>query len=104
MTIEYIRYGLTRHTPADLIEAYTRAGAHLEAAPECLGFDLAQCSEDPNVLILRIEWISASAHLSGFRKGQNFPPFLAAIRPFISEIAEMRHYEVTPVSWHRNAR
>ena len=33
--------------------------------------------------ILRIEWTSADGHMQGFRKSPQFPPFLAAIRPFI---------------------
>ena len=36
--------------------------------------------------------------MQGFRKGAHFPAFLAAIRPFIGEIAEMRHYEPTGVA------
>jgi hypothetical protein len=35
--------------------------------------------------------------MKGFRGGPNFPPFLAAIRPFIPEITEMRHYSRTSV-------
>lgn len=92
MTIEYIRYVLNEHTPEALIAAYARAGKHLEEAPECVGYDLAQCDEDPNSFILRIEWISAEGHMHGFRKGPQFPPFLSHIRQFVPEIAEMRHY------------
>jgi hypothetical protein len=35
--------------------------------------------------------------MAGFRRGPDFPPFLVAVRPFISEIVEMRHYLATPV-------
>jgi quinol monooxygenase YgiN len=98
MTNEYIRYLLVDHEPDALIAAYEAARAHLDAAPECLGYDLAQCDEEPNSLILRIEWTSASAHMQGFRRGPHFPPFLAAIRAFIPEIAEMRHYTPRIVS------
>ena len=31
--------------------------------------------------------------MQGFRHGPHFPPFLAEVRPFIPDIAEMRHYE-----------
>lgn len=99
MITEYIRYDLTTHTPEALIAAYAEAAHSLRAAPECLGYELAQCDEAPNSLILRIHWVSAAAHLDGFRKGPHFPPFLAAIRPFIPEIAEMRHYTPTEVTW-----
>lgn len=99
MTIEYVRYELTKHTPAELIAAYGAAAVHLAAAPDCLAYELAHCEEQPNAFVLRIEWTSTEAHMKGFRKGPHFPGFLAAIRPFIEEIAEMRHYEPTPVTW-----
>jgi len=99
MTIEYIRYELTKHSAQELIQAYQKAGDHLMAAPECLAFDLTQCEEAPASFILRIHWTSTGAHLQKFRKGPHFPPFLSAIRPFVGEIAEMRHYTGTGLAW-----
>ncbi|ABS65420.1 NADP oxidoreductase coenzyme F420-dependent [Xanthobacter versatilis] len=99
--IEYIRYALTVHDGAALTSAYVLAAPHLQAAPECLGYDLTQCDEDPTSFILRIQWVSAQAHMEGFRRGPHFPPFLAAIRDFIPEIAEMRHYAPTAIAWRR---
>jgi quinol monooxygenase YgiN len=101
MTTEYIRYVLKDHSPQSLISAYAEAGKHLAAAPECRAFELRQCNEDPNSFILRIHWESTAAHLEGFRKGPHFPPFFGAIRPFVSEIAEMRHYRDVGVEWVR---
>jgi hypothetical protein len=45
--------------------------------------------------------VSTEKHLQGFRRGPNFPPFLAAIRDFVPEIAEMRHYRPVGVEWRR---
>jgi len=101
MTVEYIRYELAAHQPDDLVRAYTIAADALRAAPECMAFELAQCEEAPHSFVLRIEWRSTDAHLQGFRKGPQFPPFLAAIKPFIAEIAEMRHYSPTSVVFRR---
>jgi len=101
MTVEYIRYELAAHQPEDLVRAYTIAADALRAAPECMAFELAQCEEAPHSSVLRIEWRSTDAHLQGFRKGPQFPPFLAAIKPFIAEIAEMRHYSPTSVVFRR---
>lgn len=101
MTIEYIRYDLATHPPEEFLDAYAAASAALRAAPECLAFELTRCEEAPQCFVLRIEWRSTRDHLEGFRKGPNFPPFLAAIKPFIGEIAEMRHYSPTPVCWRR---
>ncbi|MEO8410284.1 MAG: antibiotic biosynthesis monooxygenase [Propionivibrio sp.] len=99
MIVEYIRYQLAEHTPDTLREAYSAAGAHLQAAPECHGYELSQCAEDANSLILRILWSSGEAHMQGFRTGPHFPPFLALVRPFLNEVVEMRHYNFTPVQW-----
>jgi quinol monooxygenase YgiN len=101
MIVEYIRYELKAHTAYELISAYAEAAASLKPSPECLGYDLAQRDDEPNVLVLRIQWQSADAHMQSFRNGPNFPPFLALVRPFIGEIVEMKHYHLTNVSWQR---
>ncbi|TYC53667.1 hypothetical protein FMN50_14570 [Rhodobacterales bacterium] len=100
-TVECIRYELTSHTPEDLIAAYEEAGRHLREAPECCGYQLTQCEETPGRFILRICWTSSEAHLTGFRKGPHFPPFLELVRPFVPEISEMTHYSPTRVAWTR---
>ena len=102
MTIEYIRYELVAHEAEEFLHAYGIAADALRAAPECMAFDLAQCEEAPRSFVLRIEWQSTAAHLQGFRKGPHFPPFLAAIKPFVGEIAEMRHYSPTPLVFRRS--
>lgn len=101
MIVEYIRYELKTHQPSDLVDAYRLAAPHLEAAPQCHGYELSHCVEEPSSLTLRILWTSTEDHLQGFRKGPHFPRFLSAIRPFIGEIAEMRHYAPTDVAWAR---
>ena len=102
MIVEYIRYESTSSSTDSLLAAYRAAAQHLRAAPECLGYEMTVCEEAPTVCILRIEWASLDAHLRGFRGGPNFPPFLALIRPFIGEIAEMRHYRSADLAWSRN--
>ncbi len=103
MTTEYIRYRLKDHSAQELIDSYAAASEFLMAAPECLGYALKHCEEDPTQFILHIDWVSTEAHLNGFRKGSHFPPFLSAIRPFIGEIEEMQHYAPTSVAWQRTA-
>jgi quinol monooxygenase YgiN len=99
--VEYIRYELTASSTDSLIASYRDAAQHLRDAPECLGYEMTICADAPNVCILRIEWASAEAHMAGFRRGPHFPPFLALIRPYIGEIAEMRHYVPTDLAWSR---
>lgn len=95
MIVEYIRY--ETKDPDGLVRAYEQARASLEASAHCLSYELARCAEQANAFILRIEWDSAEGHMQGFRRSPEFGPFLAAVRPFIDEIREMRHYEVTSV-------
>lgn len=98
MIVEYIRYVLKDHEPDMLVAAYSEAARHLAAAPECVDYELTQCVDQTASFVLRIRWTSADAHMKAFRSGPNFPPFLAAIRPFVPEIAEMRHYALTKVA------
>ena len=98
MIVEYIRYTIA--DPARqkaLIDSYGQAAKSLDAAPECLAYELTQCEEDPSSLVLRIEWESTNAHLNGFRKGPHFRGFFAAIGEYVKAITEMRHYELTKV-------
>lgn len=69
----------------------------LDRAPQCLDYELSRSVDEPACSVLRITWTSAEDHLQGFRGGQLFPEFLAAIRPYVSDIEEMRHYERTAV-------
>jgi quinol monooxygenase YgiN len=101
MIIEYIRYQLVKHTPQQCLEAYRRATLSLQEAPECLGYEITQCVDDQASIILRIKWTSAADHMTKFRSGPHFASFLQEIRPFIGEIAEMRHYDVTDLAWQR---
>jgi quinol monooxygenase YgiN len=101
MIVEIIRYELTSSTTDSLLQAYEQAARHLREAPECLGYEMSVCEEAPNACILRILWESTEAHMQGFRRGPHFPPFLALIRPFVAEIAEMRHYRRTDLIWSR---
>lgn len=95
MVIEYIRYSIANEQAGEFEAAYAAAEPWLRASPHCLGFELSRCVEDSTQFVVRIEWTSVDDHLQGFRKSAQFPPFLAAIRPYIEHIAEMRHYAPT---------
>lgn len=98
MIVEYIRYTVAdQFRGEELHRAYVTAAKQLDASPECLAYELSQCEEDTKSWTLRIEWLSTEAHLQAFRKGPHFPVFLEAIRGFMPEIAEMRHYRLTDV-------
>ena len=96
-TVEYIRYRVPEERSAEFLAAYARAATPLAAAPQCVDYELARCEEAPDHYILRITWTSTEDHLQGFRTSELFPPFLAEIRPYVSDIEEMRHYRPTDV-------
>lgn len=101
MIVEYIRYKIAEGRAGDFVQAYDKAAESLRASRHCLGFELSRCSEAPEHFILRIQWDSSEGHLQGFRKSPEFGPFFAAVKPFLSDIEEMRHYELTAVRWTR---
>jgi quinol monooxygenase YgiN len=103
MIVEYIRYQVPAERREAFEEAYGAAQASLAASPHCLPWELARCSEDAGQYTLRIEWDSAEGHMQGFRQGPHFGAFLAAVRPFIPDIAEMRHYAQTAVRGRKEA-
>jgi quinol monooxygenase YgiN len=93
MVVEYIRYSIPSQD-AEAFEAdYAQAGRSLAASPHCNGYELSRCLDDPDCYMLRIEWDSVDGHMRGFRQSDEFRQFFAAIKPYVSHILEMRHYE-----------
>jgi quinol monooxygenase YgiN len=101
MIVEYIRYKNDPSETAAFIAAYTRAAQSLRDSQNCLGYELTHCAEEAGAFILRIVWDSADGHLKGFRTSPEFKVFFVAIQPYIKNIQEMRHYEVTDLQWSR---
>lgn len=97
MIVEYIRYKTEPGGREKFIDAYRRGAAHLDASPHCLAYEITECADEPGRFIVRIEWASPEAHLEGFRKGADFPPFYECVKPFFQTIEEMRHYRLTDI-------
>jgi len=95
MIVEYIRYKIDAGRADEFVDAYRRAGALLDASPNCLHWEATRCVDEPDKQIVRIEWDSVEGHLEGFRKSPDFKPFLEATGPFYNNIEEMTHYQVT---------
>src|SRR6476660_7205000 len=98
MIVEYIRYSIDEARADAFEQGYERAAESLEATEHCECYEVSRCSEDPTQRIVRIEWDSEEGHLSGFRRSSEFRTFLEAVGPFVNDIEEMRHYEVTQAS------
>lgn len=98
MIVEYIRYSIDEPRQHEFETAYEQAQAALDTSAHCLGYELARCVDERSSYVLRIEWDSAEGHLQGFRRSAEFKEFLGAIRPYVGDIAEMRHYEPTQIA------
>jgi quinol monooxygenase YgiN len=96
MIVEYIRYEIADAEP--FLLAYEGARSAFDESPHCLGYELSRCEEEPKSFILRIEWDSTEGHLQGFRKSASFAGFFAAVKPFLNDIREMRHYAPTSIT------
>jgi len=103
MIVEYVRYTVDAARAEAFEAAYGQAAASLDASPHCLAYDLSRCVEAPESYVLRIEWDSAEGHMQGFRRGPEFGAFFAAIRPYVGDITEMRHYAPTAVGARKQA-
>lgn len=109
MIVEYLRYAVPQAQAADFERDYARAATVLATAPQCVDYELTRRTAtdagpgaDPDPAdtvryVLRIRWTSESEHLQGFRRSAAFGEFFAPIRPYVGQIAEMRHYELTEV-------
>jgi quinol monooxygenase YgiN len=97
MIVEYIRYKIDEPRRADFEKAYQDAGKALDASRHCHAYELTHCTEAAESYILRIEWDSEDGHVKGFRSSPEFKTFFAAIQPYVKDIEEMRHYQLTSV-------
>lgn len=100
-SVEIIRYTIPAAQQAAFENAYTQAGRLLQNAPECLGYELMKGADEPENYLLTIYWTSISDHVNGFRKSPAFGAFFNLVKPFYSQIQEMKHYEQTNLAWRK---
>lgn len=96
MIVEYIRYKVDLDRAEPFVQAYQLASRALDQSEFCRAYELSECTENKRFFVLRILWDSLEAHLEGFRKSRDFSGFFAAVKPFVDDIEEMRHYALTP--------
>jgi quinol monooxygenase YgiN len=101
MIIEYIRYKIPGGETEKFLADYKLACVSLEESAVCLGYEITHCEEDREQFIVRIKWTSTADHLNVFRKSAEFKTFFQHIQPYLKQIEEMRHYQLTPLVWKR---
>lgn len=97
MVLEYIRYQVPEEQHHEFEEAYGTASRSLAASEHCMGWELSRCVEESERYILRIEWDSIEGHEQGFRNSPEFADFFQAVRAYVPQVQEMRHYQQTAV-------
>jgi quinol monooxygenase YgiN len=98
MIVEYTRYKIDSERQGQFIADFENGAPSLIASEHCLTYELAQCTEDTSCFILRLEWDSKEGHLKGFRSSAEFKSFFAHVRPYVNDIEEMRHYQLSRVT------
>jgi quinol monooxygenase YgiN len=94
MIVEYLRYTVPLSAAAQFEQAYQSASEVLADDPHCLAYQLCRGVEEPEHFIVRLEWDSLEGHEQGFRRGPHFAKFFASVKPYFSNIDEMKHYTV----------
>jgi quinol monooxygenase YgiN len=94
MVVEYIRYEVPTARHDEFLTAYRSAAKELEASSHCLSYEISEGIEEPDNFTVRIEWDSLDGHEKGFRTSAQFGPFFAKVKPFYTEIREMKHYRL----------
>jgi hemoglobin len=108
MVVEYLRYKIAPGGGAAFETAYADAATVLAESPYCVDYELTRRTaeqtgprpdpeDDAEHYMLRIRWTSSQDHLSGFRRSPGFGRFFAAVRPYLADLEEMRHYAETAV-------
>ena len=100
-SVEIIRYNIPTDQRTSFEGAYSSAGAILKKSSYCLAYEIIHGTDEPQYYIVRIHWTSADDHINGFRKSKEFISFYNLVKPFYSNIEEMKHYEVTAISWSK---
>lgn len=97
--VEIIRYKIPADQQKNFEAAYAEAGKSLKESPYCLHYEVIHGIEEPDKYIVRIHWTSKEDHEKLFRSSAQFRSFFKEVRPFFNNIEEMKHYDLTPISW-----
>lgn len=98
-TVEIIRYKIPADLQKSFEAAYAEGGKSLRESPYCLHYEVIHGMEEPEKYIVRIHWTSKEDHEKLFRSSAQFRSFFKEVRPFFNNIEEMKHYDLTAISW-----
>lgn len=97
MTVEYVRYRVKAGDRNGFMLGLAHAVKQLETNGSCLGYELTESMDDPEIMVLRIEWTKGGGRFR-FRDSAFFPGLISDGRPFADLITDMHHYKLTGIS------
>jgi len=104
MTTEVIRYKVPVVQAAAFEEAYKQTEPILQNSSHCLGYSLLRGVEKPENWMFMLSWDSVEGHEQGFRREPGFRQFFSLIKPFLSQVQEMKHYHTSGLNWSRGSQ
>jgi quinol monooxygenase YgiN len=100
---EVIRYQVPAEQAQAFEASYQKAEIILRSSKHCSGYQLLRGIEEPENWILLLQWDSVEGHEQGFRQEPRFHQFLELVKPFFSQIQEMKHYQAGKMQWSRSS-
>jgi hypothetical protein len=100
MVVEYVKY----RVPLDLRPAFLQGLAHvlkqLDTVGNCLGYELTESTDGPELMVLRVEWSKGSS-VHRFRPSAFLPGLVVDGQAFPQFITEKYTCKLTGISKHR---
>jgi len=99
MITEVIRYRIPAAQAEHFEQAYHQTETILRASEHCLGYQLLHGIEEPENWVLLLFWDSVEGHEQGFRREKYFREFFNLVKPFLNQIQEMKHYQISKMAY-----
>lgn len=96
MIIEYIRYQVSMEAVDGFLIGMAHALKQLNTIPACLGYELTRSVDEPEIYVLRIEWVKGMQN-QRFRPSAFIPDIIDKGRPFSTHIKDMHFYKPTGI-------
>lgn len=96
MEVEYVRYRVPTAEHDGFMVGLAHAMKQLDTVANCLGYELTVSMDDPEVMVLRIEWVKGGGR-NPLRPSAVFPELITDGRPFPHLITDMHRYRHTGI-------
>lgn len=99
MVVEYVRYRVPAEVRSGFLLGFAHAVKQLDRSGACLGYELTQSMDDPEVMVLRIEWSKTSGAVP-LRNSAFVPGLIEQGSPFLDLVTGHQLFRLTGISKH----